>query len=239
MVFAFLRGILSTILLLVARSDFFASFSRHFSDILSQDNVSVANTYTYYAGTLLAGVLLTFDYTRISKKSECLGRQLENFLEHYKALFLQTLSRELHRELPHINIRIFVYRKIKKEFKILNIDGLAVVGMTENLTFKTDPPQGLVGYCFVTRKIIYEPDLYHPKNEQPLSKDLKNRTSDLRFCLCVPIFNNKDNVVAVVAFDSSSALDLGPQVNDILTIFIAFSQNLQKAMPKLFKPRFL
>lgn len=121
------------------------------------------------------------------------------------------------------DIRIFIPRfprlyyicnkmqfNINKEFAIKNIDIIANQGATKNLRFEVFPnPQGLVGQCYKTKKIVYD-DMLETTNstDYSLTAGQISRTSNLKWSICCPIINSNDEVVAIVAFDGTKKIHI-------------------------------
>ena len=94
--------------------------------------------------------------------------------------------------------------KVEKWFVIQNIEPFAKHDITENLKFRVAPnKQGLVGEAYESGYIVYD-DILELTNDTDYSLDQVqlNRTSNLKWSLCVPIINENSDVIAVMAFDS-------------------------------------
>lgn len=63
-----------------------------------------------------------------------------------------------------------------------------------------------------------------------------NRTSKLLWSICVPILDDKSNVIAVMAFDSTvSRLNIVEHKDEIRTLTNTFAVMMHDSVPELFK----
>jgi hypothetical protein len=163
------------------------------------------------------------------------------------------LSHYISNDYCNIEIRIFVPKKTlisslvrvirknaKLEFAIKNIETLAQAGMTDGLVFEVWPnPQGVVGTCYNTKGAIIDDNLLETNGskEYGLSKYQIDKTSDLRFIICIPILDQRGEVSAIMAFDSRHHITFNDEVkNRVSTSLITFSRLLYDSVPDLFKP---
>lgn len=150
------------------------------------------------------------------------------------------------------DIRIFIpehpiYYKIlglkkdvlgKKVFIIKNIQTLAKEGLTKNLQFEVQPnPQGLVGMCYEQKMICYDDDLENTNTtDYNLDNNQISRTSDLKWSICCPVFNNSEDIVAILALDGKTRMKIEKsQEKAIYDNLVCFSRLLFDASPNLFK----
>ena len=148
------------------------------------------------------------------------------------------------------DMRIFVHERsifqyIKKIFgrsemwfTIRNITPFASKDITEHLRFRVDPhPQGLVGEAYAGKSIVYDENLLQTNSvDYALDQLQVNRTSKLLWSICVPILDDSNNVIAVMAFDSTvSKLNIKEHKEEIRTLTNAFAVMMHDSMPDLFK----
>ena len=131
-------------------------------------------------------------------------------------------------------------RKDKKEkwFAIRNIEPFAKKDITEHLKFKVEPEsQGLVGDAYRTGSIVYDDKLpVTNSTAYSLKQTQLSRTSNLRWSICVPISNEKNEVIAVMAFDSDkSDLDIENNKNELKNLTNTLAIMMRDSVPELFK----
>lgn len=195
--------------------------------------------------------LITVNTIRIQSKANEYKEQRNNLLNMTKTVFEKAFSEIFNREEINLNIRIYVPKKtliwkimhklgmaVKLEFVVRNINGLAEPGLTNGLKFEVEPNTvGLVGECYKTRGMLYDDDLEHSNNTD---YDLKmyqiDKTSNLKFSLVCPIYNERDEIISILALDSTSTLKVSnDKKNDIINSVTNFKQMLVNYIPELFK----
>ncbi|MCF8009870.1 MAG: hypothetical protein K9L17_03490 [Clostridiales bacterium] len=134
----------------------------------------------------------------------------------------------------------FKGKPLEKFFIIKNIEGLSNTSdNTKDLKFQVQPEieiQGLVGRCYNAKAVLYEGDAKYSEEDFNLTSFQKNKTSDTRFILCCPIFNEKNEVLSIISFDSPHKIIIPQDKEEILTnIIVGFCQNLYENAPDLFK----
>ncbi len=136
-------------------------------------------------------------------------------------------------------IKAFLTRKQpEKVFVIKNIEPFAKKDITEHLRFRVEPnKQGLVGEAYETGAIVYDDKLSLTNStDYALAQSQLSRTSNLRWSICVPICNNNNEVIAVMAFDSdSSDLNIGGNKNEIKSLTNTLAIMMRDSVPDLFK----
>lgn len=255
----FIKIVVSSFIFTLIPSVFsFASRSSSFLDKLKDNGIigSKINIISLKDVLLLISILLTFLLlgVKLSKakiEKEVAIKQRDKLLKMNKDILINSLAKELGKEYLNIDIRIFIPRftlinrlkkilglKYRKEFIIRNINHLADPGNTNNLTFEVYPnPQGLVGECYNTKYMIYDTDLENTNSEKyNLSSSQINKTCNLKFSLCCPIFNN-DEVIGILALDSKHTIEIEKSQKDLLrNSIVTFSQSIYEHIPQLFKP---
>ncbi len=144
---------------------------------------------------------------------------------------------------PEINVCKYVLafvirKKVEKWFVIKNIEPFAKKDITEHLRFRVEPDiQGLVGQAYKSGSIVYDDALELTNDtEYSLDKAQISRTSKLLWSLCVPILNENNDVIAVIAFDSdSSSLDIKSNKNEIRDLTNTLAIMIRDSVPELFK----
>lgn len=143
---------------------------------------------------------------------------------------------------PNKNIKYKIAHLFNKncilEFKIKNIVPFAKKDITEHLSFRVSPEsQGLVGQCYQKKAIVYDECLLNNNStEYNLDETQINRTSDLKWSICVPILDENNQVVSIIAFDSCiSKLRIEAHKDEIRQIVNTVAILLYDCVPILFK----
>jgi len=119
-----------------------------------------------------------------------------------------------------------------------NIEPFAKRDKTEQLRFRVTPdPQGIVGNCYNTKSISYDENLLENNStEYNLDQNQIALTNDLKWSICIPITDKGNNVIAVVAFDSTtSPLNIHANEKDICRMTNNIAIQLHNYVPNLFK----
>lgn len=109
---------------------------------------------------------------------------------------------------------IGLIRNGKTIYKIVDIKHLHNDKMREDLVFELSPtPQGIVGKAYNEKTIVLNFNMQDPsvKSVYNLNDFQYSETSDLRFCGALPILNNRNEIIAIVSFDSKNEITLNPK----------------------------
>lgn len=129
-------------------------------------------------------------------------------------------------------------RKCEKWFVIRNIVPFAKQDITEHLRFMVEPEtQGLVGAAYQSGSIVYDDMLTLTNSTKySLGHSQLSRTSNLRWSICVPILDEKNAVLAVMAFDSdTSDLDIESSRDELNALTNTLAMMMYDSVPELFK----
>ena len=133
--------------------------------------------------------------------------------------------------------RIFC-KNDEKWFYIRNIEPFASRDTTEHLRFRVEPnPQGLVGQAYATKAIVYDDNLPETNNSAySLDQAQVNRTSNLLWSICVPVLDENNNVIAVMALDSNiSKLNISENKDEIRSLTNTLAVMMRDSVPEFFK----
>lgn len=200
----------------------------------------------------LIGIVLTLypllSYCKYAYENYHVKKQQIFLICQVKEYILISLKTILGRDNLNINIRIFTPRcKIfkslfthfrKREYFVMrNIPGFTDDDMKSGLSFEVKhKPQGLVGQCYKTGFISYDKNFQDSPFDYNLTKYQRMRTRDIKFWVCVPLFNEKDEISAIMSFDSDVEIELTKrQANIVFPLLDKFSREFFDNMPTLFK----
>jgi len=203
-----------------------------------------------FASMVFAGVFLPVSLCKAEIQRDNAIDQRNQLLKMTKNNFGITLER-FSSNFSGFEIRFFIPKhpvlysieeklgiKHKKEFIIKNIDIIANQGATKGLSFEVSPnSQGLVGECYRQKSMVYD-DMLAETNSINYSLQPKqlSRTSNLRWSICCPIIDEKDNVVAIMAFDGTKPITIKKEkTNELADHILTFSRVLYDAVPQMFR----
>ena len=117
--------------------------------------------------------------------------------------------------------------KTKREAQAWEREQLSKVGSELDMTFES----------FIER---YTEDVQPRRKENSTSYSLDqsqvNRTSGLLWSICVPILNDKNEVIAIMALDSdTSKLDIEENKDAVRTLTNTIAVMMKDSVPELFK----
>lgn len=195
-------------------------------------------TFSDIVSTIMSSLILSITSIRVIYKHEIYKKQFEILLIFHKVLFIKNIHKKFKLKLS-IDVRIFLPKKNNpNEFTIKNIDGFYNLGddTTKNLVFDVTITEGLVGLAYTKKDVVLDRDLQKSTVNYNLRGYNRDNVSDLSFCLCVPIRNNNDDIVAVMAFDSKEPLNIkDTEINDFKKHFKKFAIWIYQNVPQLFR----
>lgn len=214
-------------------------------------NIPLVQDYCLWIGIILSSFLLSLKL--IITKIE-LNKTIEvrnALISMSKNLLTSSLGRKLLSNQSDYDIRIFIpkYPKIykfldllhaeyKRLFIIKNIEMIATEGITKDLEFEVSPKQiGLVGICYNKKAMVYDDDLEHTnESDYGLNQIQVSRTFNLKWSICCPIFNEKNEVIAIIALDGKTRIKIDKQkAASIRQELFAYSRMLYDNVPQLFE----
>ncbi len=209
----------------------------------------------------LASVLFTAIplqvYMILNKERECRAiAERDGLLKFLRDQFQFKLEEDAKTKYPSINIRVYLPRHkivsvvsaggdarkkrlllFRTVLKLKNINGFCCNSAPEGLYFHTgEKAQGLVGKCYTDKDMLYEEDLRKADSVYHLTGYQKEHTRNTRFCLCFPLFNEQDKVVAVISFDSQEPIAIHKAEKNIWCDNVTdFCLTLEGTVPHIFK----
>jgi hypothetical protein len=218
--------------------------------------ISVIKDCLWLASVLFTAIPLQV-YMILNKERESRAiAERDGLLKFLRDQFQYKLEEDVKTKYPNINIRVYLPKhKIisvigasddsrKKKLlmfrtvlKLKNISGFCCNNAPEGLYFHTgDNAQGLVGKCYTDKDMLYEDDLRRTDTAYHLTGYQKDHTRNTRFCLCFPLFNEQDKVVAVISFDSQEPITIRKTEKNIWCDNVTdFCLTLEQTVPHIFK----
>lgn len=150
------------------------------------------------------------------------------FLPKYKFVSILNTNGNSNRK------RLFLFQTVLKS---KDISGFCCNDTTDGLYFHTgEAAQGLIGKCYTDKALLYEEDLRKMDAAYHLTGYQKNHTRSTRFCLCFPLLNEQDKVLAVISFDSQEPIAIHKAGKNIwCDNVINFCLTLEQTLPHIFK----
>lgn len=240
---------------------FYLSQSHSYLDTLQKtgyigptvDIINLKDTFLIL-GIFLSTILLSFNYAVSEIKWKKAVHQRDSLLRYNKDIFISYLENKLNIENINLNIRIYVPNKsiilkikniinyvlnkpVIKEFSVKNIGSLAEIGNMNKLTFQVEPTtQGVVGKCYHLKKVLCEDNLQlKDKSQYNLTEYHINKLCDLKLIICSPIFDERNNVIAVISFESKESISMSGNEHIWKHLVINYCEFLHDYLYELFK----
>ena len=219
----------------------------------NQFNVNLFQNICLIVNILFTTFVLYTKILTMEAKEESSKRKISGLYKMVKIFIQSNLGQISGDKNISFDLRIFVpkrsilafFRKIfhkrnEKWFYIRNIEPFASKDTTEHLKFRVAPePQGLVGKAYSTKSIVYDDNLSVTNStDYSLDQTQVSRTSNLLWSVCVPVLNEKNEVVAVVALDSTtSKLNIKDNKDEIRNITNTLAVMMNDSVPEFFKKK--
>lgn len=217
-------------------------------------NVALIQDYCLLASILFSALALSLNLIFTQIRHDQILEQRNSLIKMNKDILSSSLGKRFLSDTSSFDIRIFVPKypilydvakkvgisKIPKKFVIKNIDLISEPGITKNLQFEVSPKEeGLVGWCYQTKSMVYDDDLEHTNDKlYMLNKNQIDRTSNLKWSICCPVMGENDDVVAIVALDGKTRINIDKGKEATLREEItAFCCMLYDSVPQLFYRR--
>ena len=199
----------------------------------AKDNIPYIKDVLLIIAIVFSSIFLSIRLALVEIEKNNILKQRVCLIRYNKDNFLDVLQNKGLIEHTNVNIRLFVPRKgilttikillnkvllnkvkFTREFIVKNVEGLGNRGKTDNLSFIVYPEnrvQGLVGECYNRKMIVYDDDLCDQDQGYRLTKYQIEKTFDIKFWLCVPLFNKKGEVVSIITFDSTMEIKINKE----------------------------
>lgn len=240
-----------TVLSYLASSQIVFSFLINIKMIPSTTNVPLVQDYCLWIGLALSGIFITFRNFFLRMSADRLTNERNQLIGYCKYNLTNALMVHIP-SLPEYDIRIFIpkhpllyklsshklFKRIPIEFAIKNVEIIAHQDNTRKLSFEVSPRcEGLVGRCYRSKNIEFDDNLEQTNStDYNLGNHQLSRTSRLEWAICCPIFNDKNEVVAILSLDSTSKITIGSHNLKLIKNQITdFAQILYDSAPQLFK----
>lgn len=210
-------------------------------------NIDMIQDICLWVGIVLSAILLSYDLLKTKLNYNDVLSQRNLLIKMNKEILGYALLDSCLGNYEDYNIRFFIpkhpliykiFKKCKKKFVIINIPEIAQEGTTKGLELEVFPDcQGLVGKCYNNKMMIYDDDLENTNSTKyRLDKNQVFRTSNLKWSICCPIFDNNSQIVAIMAIDGSKKITIDKEKeNKLKEQIIIFSRMIYDNVPQLFR----
>ncbi len=235
----------------LAASDSFLQFLIRRNILASSFNVDLFQDICLFINIIFTTFVLCLRLIKNEFQEKSNSRKISGLYNVVKKIIQSNLSQISGDSNLSFDLRIFVpkrslrcwikslfHKNTEKWFCIRNIEPFANKDVTEHLVFRVEPnPQGLVGSAYSKKCIVYDDNLSETNSTSySLDQSQVNRTSGLLWSICVPILNDKNEVIAIMALDSdTSKLDIEENKDAVRTLTNTIAVMMKDSVPELFK----
>ncbi|WP_077326596.1 hypothetical protein [Virgibacillus siamensis] len=172
--------------------------------------------------------------------------QRDVLLKKLKTLWVKSIDKEYDISLEELNIRFWVelknpFKKIRlKKFNrkvfICQRNEQLADNVADNLYFEVYPnEEGGIGICYNQGKgEVIASHNQHDDPEMALDKNMnefqKQQTRNMKFLLCIPLYNSKGQIKKIVSFDSPYAIPK-QHIDSVVSELRVLCDFLQNNMP--------
>jgi len=174
--------------------------------------------WSFLLGILVSGGWLPVQLAVLKSDLANTKNKFQKFVEYNKQLQIDTLCSDIKAHNHPFSTRVFIpktdffsvfKKKENKKYKLnlKEINGISDNHHTKVLSFKVDgkTTEGLVGKAFKERAIVIDFDVSN-NNTYQLTNAQKIKVGDVNFCSAIPIFDKKENIIAVLSVDSTEMI---------------------------------
>lgn len=219
-------------------------------------NIEITQQILLIFSVLIVSGYLGITSERYKHKMEKAQKQRDSLLKNDKESFLLVLEKIIgDSNIKSVNVRVWVRKKERfskfkelrcrlkgkkhpKIFSTKQIGGLTNNHNQNGLSFEVEPQwQGLVGICYDKRGVVCEMDLKNTDKDYNLNDYQRTQLNGTKFWLCAPIFNDQDEVTAVISFDSNIKINITDSTvtDDLLDPITGYCLALHDTVPEIFK----
>lgn len=182
--------------------------------------------YSFIGGILWAGIAYPYQIASLKKEQKNNSNKLNSLFKFQKELIFTAIEKDIKKYNKNFRTRIFVpenglqgfwNRYIRKNiiFQYKNIDGVTDSIKANTLRFLVYPKiEGLVGRTYNEKSIMIDCNVN--SEEYNLTPYQKSKTSDVKFCTTIPLFDTNDNIKAILAIDSNKEVTLSDKEISVL-----------------------
>ena len=226
-------------------------------------SIEIAREFCLWGGAIPASLLLAYQLFTAKTNAKRALKERDLVIKMNKDMFGRALGQAFNGSQVDFNIRIFIpkyprlyaflefmashtkrtnnfWKTRKRVVVIKNIDLIAEQGSTKGLSLGVSPvPQGLVGLCYAGKAFLWDDNLIETNDKiYNLTEGQIMQTKDARWVIGCPIFNDKNDVVAILSLDGKTPVKMPKNKkgqNDVQECIISFSRMLYDAVPQLFR----
>lgn len=237
----------------LASSDSLLQFLIKHNVLASSINISLFQDICLFINIVFTTFILCFRLIKYEFRQKSSNKKISGLYNMVKKIIQSNLCQISGDSNISFDLRIFVPKKsfrrwikslfsknAEKWFIIRNVEPFASRDVTEHLEFRVEPnPQGLVGSAYTKKSIVYDDNLSETNSTAySLDQTQVSRTSSLLWSICIPILNENNDVIAIMALDSNTSdLDITANKDAVRRLTNTIAIMMRDSVPELFKSK--
>lgn len=211
-------SLVPAILIYIGKTEGFFTFLKEHKFVEDSYNFSTTQFWCFLIGCLWAGLVVPVQLANTKNKLKDKEDEFNELLKFNKDIYFKSAKEKIKKQSVSFRTRVFIPEKgiikhwkqikhKKKEFHLKYYKSISDPISNNDLHFEVNPNiQGMVGKTFDCKNILIDFDVQ--KSDYNLSHYQKSKTSDVKFCSTVPIFDKDNEVKAIISVDSEKEVIL-------------------------------
>lgn len=205
-------SLIPAILIYIGKTEGFFTFLKEHKFVLDSYNPSTTQFWCFLIGCLWAGLVVPVQFAKTKNKLKEKEEEFNELLKFNKDIYFKSAKEKIKKQSVNFRTRVFIpekglksqWKKLKhkkKEFHLKHYKSISDSIANKDLHFEVTPNiQGMIGKTFDCKSILIDFDVQ--KSDYNLSHYQKSKTSDVKFCSTVPIFDKENEIKAIISVDS-------------------------------------
>ena len=169
--------------------------------------------FCFLIGIIVSSTVIPYQLVKAKQEIKEKDKLLVDLVAFNKSNFVSSIKTVIKKPTKDLRTRLFVpekrtlWQKVSKKskfFVLKEINGLSDPLNAKHLRFEVSPlVEGVIGSVYLTRGIVTYNAVNNSVSSYLLNDYQKLHTADVKFICAGPIFNKKNEIVAVLAVDSN------------------------------------
>ncbi len=211
-------SLIPTFLIYIGKAEGFFNYLKVHNFIKEEADIKNLQFWCFLIGCLWAGLVTPVQFANIKNKLKEKENDFDELLKFNKDIYFKSTKDKIKRQNINFRTRVFIPEKgfekhwkniihKKKEFHLKHYKSISDALTNKELHFEVTPSiQGMIGKTYNEKKIFIDFDVQ--QGDYNLTHYQKSRTSDVKFCSTVPIFDKENEIKAIISVDSEKEVIL-------------------------------
>lgn len=211
-------SLIPTLLIYIGKADGFFTFLKDHKFLDDKTDIKNPQFWCFLAGCFWAGLVVPVQFANTKNKLKEKEDEFNELLKFNKDIYFKSAKEKIKKQSVNFRTRVFIpekglksqWKKLKhkkEEFHLKHYKSISDSIANKDLHFEVTPNiQGMIGKTFDCKSILIDFDVQ--KSDYNLSHYQKSKTSDVKFCSTVPIFDKENEIKAIISVDSEKEVIL-------------------------------